>query len=160
MRFSTSLCPSPAATCSHSPKPISSPGIYLPAFPSISLPLSTHPMTTASCPNERSRELSPGPSAPFSRRNHYHRIHNTYTERISDRAILSCRCVLLLDTCTHVRTHTTRDRAVDFSQGGSTRTMRRTAAVTTTMAHAKASRRRYETGGYLFPCYMGTLSLA
>lgn len=48
-------------------------------------------------------------------------------------------------------------------EGRSTRTMRRTAAATaatTTMAHAKASRRRYETGGYLFPCYMGTLSSA
>jgi len=74
MRFSTSLCPSPAATCSRSPKPISSPGIYL-------LPLSPHPMTTASCPNERSREISPGPSAPFSGRNHHHRIRITYTER-------------------------------------------------------------------------------
>jgi len=116
MRFSTSLCPSPAATCSRSPKPISSPGIYLLPFPlSLSL-FRRHPMTTVSCPNERSRELSPGPSAPFSKRNHHHRIRITYTERISDWAILFCRCILLLDV--HARSHAHDSRPGGRFQSG------------------------------------------
>lgn len=158
MRFYTSLCPSPAATCSRSPKPISSPGIYL-------LPLSP-PSDDNRILSERAlaRAIS-RPICSFLREepppSHTHHVHR---EDFGPGDPLLPVCSLV--GYVHARSHAHDSRPGGRFQsggGGSTRTMRRTvaaAAATTTMAHAKASHRRYETGGYLFPCYMGTLSSA
>lgn len=139
------------------------PGIYLLPFPSISLPLSL-PSDDNRILSERAlaRAIS-RPICSFLQEDPPPSHHASRTPRgfRTGRSSPLCRCVFSRrNTCTHIRTHTTRDRAVGFSQGGSTRTAAAATAATMTMAHAKASRRRYETGGYLFPCYMGTLSSA